>query len=107
MMTASQYIAIEIAKDCPKIPVDQIAGLLVSLACELWKCKSVDSYVDAAEWCRGVMEKDGRRRRAINEIGRRWRGRLTHYDQLEQSVLRRASIISNDEMRGLFSEIKF
>lgn len=105
--TASLYIASDIAKECKSIPVEEIAALLVSLAGELWKCRNVNDYHDAAEWCRMVSVKDGRRRRVINEIGRHWHGRLTHYSELETAILGRCSIVTDDEMRGLFSEITF
>ena len=106
-MTASLYVASDIAKECETIPVEEIAELLVSLVSELWKCRNVQDYLDAAEWCRKVLVKDGRRRRVINEIGRQWRGKLERYDKLESAVLWRCSIGTDDEMRGLFSEIKF
>jgi len=105
--TASLYLAADIAKECDAIPVEQIAILLVSLASELWKCPNVEGFVDAADWCRSITSKPSRRRKAVNEIGRKWRGRLSHYDKLETAILGRCAIVTDDEMRGLFSEIKF
>lgn len=105
--TASLYLAADIAKECEGISVDQIAALLISLASELQRCPNIEGFVDAADWCRSVTNKAIRRRKTINEIGRKWRGRLTGYNKLEAAILGRCSTVTDDEMRGLFSEIKF
>lgn len=102
---ASVYIAGDIAEVVPGVKVAEVATLILALIEVLRNCRGVDSAEDAANWLNSLGSKDGRRRRTINEIGRLWRGRLTHYDKLEQAVLTRCLVVTKDEMTGLFSEL--